>query len=918
MSATAETRRESPECAHCGAPLGADPRTDPATGRAFCCYGCRVLGAAKPAARATDAPPSPPWFGIGAGALVAGQSMVLGLAVNLTPPTGTSRALLHGALIASAAGVCALLGPALLRQACGCARDRRVAVEWLFLAGVAGAFGASLWSTFTGRGAVYYEVVAVLLTVNAAGKALTASTKSRAIAETRKLRDVFALARVRDAAGNPSMVPVGAIEPGDVAWVFAGEAIPVDGVVAHGAALVRETPMTGEALPVARRAGDAVWAGSFSEDGDLAVRATVPGRARRLDGVLAAVERARGSLAGTSAQREADRVAAWFLPGVLGVSAATFAWWAANGRPGEGLFNALSVLLVACPCALGLATPLALWHALASLAARGIVVRSAGALERAAGLRRVFLDKTGTLGEVDPVRVDFVCAGGDAGRARWSAWVRAVQERSGHPLARPFHSLPAAEGVAVHSFRSVPGRGVEAWVSDGTGTEHAVRIGTMEWLASGTAPAWAGTLRAAPGDARVAVSVDGHWVGLGAARERARADAARLVGELHALGCTATLLSGDAAGRVDSMAERLGADAAHGGMLPAGKAVLVRDAGPGVAMVGDGVNDAAALAAADVGFALGGGAALAEATADVVLAGDDLSGVATVIRTARATRRAIRASLGFAAFYNALGMGLAAAGALHPVAAALLMVGSSAVVSWRVLRPAAADCVPVAGTTPWSGRMRWGTALAFGVQAPWIVWLGQLGPGMASAVGVACLALAAWSAWPGPARGWATSHATRGALAMLGVGNLLMLVGWWADAGFGPVMREGVCLCCRSHHYFQVGARIPWMHVGMLAGGLPAMAVGNGAWKRRMGRGWVLVLSAVGMVAGMGFGAEVALRWAGPGHPHQFPLALAGMSAGMMAGMIFACAIGDAAMGVVAERRRHGSASAAKPPMGGE
>ncbi len=896
-----------PTCAHCGAPLGPDPRRDPDSGRSFCCYGCRVLGA-RPAAARTVQHDARPWTRIGAAAIIAGQSMAFGLAANISHPTGPAYWVLHGGLIASAVAVCAILGPALFRQACECARDRRVAVEWLFLAGIAGAFGASLWSTFTGRGAVYYEVVAVLLAVHAAGKALAAATKSRAFAETRKLRDVFATARRRGTADALEMVDVAAIEPGDRVVVFPGEAVPVDGIVERGDALVRETPMTGEALPVARRPGDTVLAGSFSEDGEIELRATAAGRSRRLDSVLAAVESARTSLAGTASQREADRVAAWFLPGVLGVSIATFAWWAATGRPGDGLFNALSVLLVACPCALGLATPLALWHALASLAARGIVVRSAVVLERAADVREVCLDKTGTLSEVEPSLADFVCVGGVRERARLLAWARAVQERSTHPLARAFHAVPSRPGVEVRSFKSVPGRGVEAWVVDADGSECRVRIGAVDWLAEGGLPAWAGALRVGAGDARVAVSVDGGLAGLGAVRETVRHGAAELIAELRALDCTATLLSGDGDARVAAIAEAVGADGARGGLVPGDKAASVnraRGRGRGVAMVGDGVNDAPALAAADVGFAVGGGAALAEATADVVLAGTDLSGVAAVIRTARATRRAIRASLWFAVFYNALGMGLAAAGMLHPVVAALLMVGSSVVVSWRAMRPDAVHCAEERAGEPWPAVLRWTTAVAFVLQVPWIVWLGQLPWKSAAAVGAIHAGMALWAALPvgADAARWRRSDAVRGALAMLGVGNLLMLAGWWVDAGFAPVMRDGVCLCCSSHHYFRMGARIPWMHIGMLAGGLPAMWIAARSGARGSRIGWTLASAAIGMVLGMGFGAECVLRWAGPGHPHQFVLALAGMSAGMTAGMYFACALGEALAGWWRSRR---------------
>ncbi len=830
--------------------------------------------------------------------------MVLGLTANLSQPTGTVRWVLHGGLIASAIGVLALLAPPLVRQACSCARDRRVAVEWLFLAGILGAFGASLWSTFTGRGAVYYEVVAVLVTIYATGKALTAAARERAFTETRRLRDLFAQARRRDTDGQLVMVATAAVEIGDRVVVFPGEAVPVDGIVIRGAAWVRETPLTGEPMPVVRREGDTVMAGSFSEDGELEVCASSTGRARRLDGVLATVEQARGSLDRTSAQSEADRIAAWFLPAVLGVAAATFIGWAWAGRPGEALFNALSVLLVACPCALGLATPLALWHALAGLAARGIVVRSAAALERAARVTDVCWDKTGTLSEPGPELVDFVCSGDAPERSRLLDWTAAVQSRSPHPLSQAFRRTELDSGVEVLGFKIVPACGVEAWLRTPEGSEHRVQIGRREWIGPDyIMPPWAATLRSSAGDALVAVAVDGRWVAWGAVRESMRPDAAAVIAELHDLGCRVSVLSGDRGDRVREFTNPLGVDASIGDLSSDAKAGAVeklRQSGRVVAMVGDGVNDATALRAADVGVAVGGGAPLAEAVADVVLAGADLGGVPLLIRSAREVRGAIRSSLGFAAFYNVLGMALAAAGLLHPVVAALLMVGSSAVVSWRALRPMADPCGPrgtAARPSNWVGIWMAATLL---VQVPLVGWLGRLSGPAWIACGLVLTLGAAISIWPRSQR-WAVARVS---LAMLGPGNLLMLVGWWADAGFGPVMRNGVCLCCQSHHYFELGARIPWMYVGMLAGGLPSMWPGLRGLARGLGRWTLLALAATGMVGGMGWGAEWVLRALGPGHPQQFPVALAGMSAGMLCGMFFACALGEAVVAALRAFRR--------------
>ncbi|MCW5559966.1 MAG: cation-translocating P-type ATPase, partial [Verrucomicrobiae bacterium] len=272
-------------CRHCGGPLPRDflpgAGDSDAGPRRYCCYGCRLLGEQRPAslpaadaANVREPAAGTPWFRIGVGVALASQAMLLGFAVNLTPPEGAWRGLLHAILAGSAFAVLAVLGGPLFRAAWDRARRRRVSVELLFIAGILGALGASLWSSVTGIGAVYYEVVAVLLAVYTAGKTLTARARERALAESRRLRETFdTCRRVRD-DGSEILTSAAAIEAGDVVRVFPGEPVPVDGRIRSGASFVRETPLSGEPFPVVRRAGDAVLAGSWAEDGELVVEAT--------------------------------------------------------------------------------------------------------------------------------------------------------------------------------------------------------------------------------------------------------------------------------------------------------------------------------------------------------------------------------------------------------------------------------------------------------------------------------------------------------------------------------------------------------------------------------------------------------------------------------------------------------------------
>ncbi len=874
---------------------------------AFCCYGCRVLGARPETLREDriDAPRNPnPWVRIGLGAAIAGQAMVLGLTVNLSETEGTVRWALHGALIASALAVTVLLGWPLFRAGWDCACRRTVGVEWLFLSGVVGAFGASLWSTFSGVGAVYYEVVAVLLTVYTGGKALTAAARSRALAGTRSLGDTFRTARLEDGRS----VPVETIRPGDRVRIRPGEVIPVDGRVLAGEAFVRGTPLTGEPDPVVVRPGDAVHAGDFSEDAELLVESSASGTARRIDQLLASVEQARGTLDGTRSQAQADRLAGVFLPLVLLTALGTFGWWTCQGQWREGLFHGLSVLLVACPCALGLATPLGLWQALVQLAAHGVTVRDAAVVERLAEIDTVVLDKTGTITEGRMSLVDFVSLGDATERLRLLRIVQAVEQRSGHPVARAFHrdeTAPEDPSIVVVSFRAVPARGVEALVQEGSDGTRRIRIGTADWIVGGSDSAVAGPLlariRAVPGTSTVWVSVDDKPAAIASVRERVRDSAAEAVRELRGIGVAVEVLSGDHATRVAAVTREVaGQDApleSRGAQDPMEKATRLRElaaAGRRTLFLGDGLNDAPGLGAAHVGLAVAEGASLAVATADGVLHGGDLRSVFRAVRVARSVAESIRGNLRFAAAYNGVGMALAATGHLHPIAAALLMAGSSVVVGWRSWRHDGCH----AAAEPDRPTARWWIPATLLLQIPMLMGLGRLasGPSLAIALLMASLAAGAlvWSRRR-PEMGGGVRATGDMTLAMLGPAGLGMLLGWWVEAGFQPVMRDGVCLCCSGHAYFGAGWKIPWMPLGMLLAGMPGMWGTLSRWDGRWGRITAAGIVAAGMTAGMSGGATLALRIAGPMHPWQFPAVFLGMTVGMLAGMYFACALAEAA-----------------------
>ena len=683
------------------------------------------------------------WLRIGAGLVVAGQTMAFGLAVNLTPPDGTAYWVLHGGLMISAVGVLVFLGGDLVGSAAGALRQRRINIDLLFLLTLAGALVGSVVATFTRVGSVYYEVVAILVVVHTTGKMLGARSRVAALRAVDRTRERFEACDVRRSDGSRVRRTARALAADEVVLVAPGTPICVDGEIVAGRGFVEESSMTGEWRPVSRGPGDRVLAGTYSVDGSFEIRAA--GGPRRLDSVVAAVAGAR--LAPSRLQRQADRLVAWFLPVVAVVSAATFAFWIFRAPWERALFNAMAVLLVACPCAAGLATPVAVWGGLARLASFGLVARTGDVLDALARCDVICLDKTGTLSTATPTVRAWRIAPAFCGREAWlRAAVAAAEDGLAHPIAaglrgdcQPIVDKASAVAGSVarreHQFadgrrprpnqgsekelcnligdkmpvrterRIEPGLGVVAQVEDEGGAPVEIRVGDRRlgrsgvgvpakargcpetplcFAVEGAAPsALLGDLAAIADGKEISVFVDGVLAAAIEMTETWRDGMEEALAELAALGVEAEVLTGDgAAGRVAGAQVRAG-------LTPAEKHERVQElvaAGHEVVFVGDGVNDAAAMSSAQASIAMQAGADLARAAAMAVFAGDDLRFLPQAIRVARAARRSISTNLRFAAAYNLIGMALAAAGILHPVVAALLMVGSSALVSANALR----------------------------------------------------------------------------------------------------------------------------------------------------------------------------------------------------------------------------------------
>jgi heavy metal translocating P-type ATPase len=681
------------------------------------------------------------WLKIGAGLAVAAQAMVFSLAVNLSEVDNAwAYAVVHGILILASLASLVFLGGDLMRSAWQALRARRISIDLLFLVTLSGALGGSLIGTFTKTGSVYYEVLAVLIVVHTAGKMLGARSRVSALRAVDRTREKFDVCMVvhGERSANESVwknagtggidaifgqTRVKDLKGGEIVRVAPGAAIAVDGEIVAGRGYVQETSMTGEWRPVPRGPGERVLAGTFSVDGSFDIRAD--GGARKLDTILSAVEQAR--MAPSRLQAQSDRLMAWFLPLVVGVSVATFAWWWYHAPWERALFNAMAVLLVACPCAMGLATPVAVWGGLARLAKLGLVARTGDFLDALARTDVVCLDKTGTLSEealeVKAWRIEPEFAA----RELWlRAAVAAVEDGIAHPVAAALRSgaNSAARGenkkgnchvlrdsfpggLDVRGRRIVPGLGVIAEIAEAGISSVEIAVGEPEllkWQERGGAGVGekCHVIRDTFFGKLVHVFVGGRRAARVELAERWREGLVEALTGLRALRVEAEVLSGDPEAEralVGNLDETSALETGRGpgfprivvrgGMTPQGKYERVEElvkAGRCVAFFGDGVNDATAMSAADASVAMRGGSELARASAMAVFAGDDWRFLPQAIRAARATRRGIRANLWFASVYNIIGMALAASGVLHPVAAALLMVGSSVWVSVRAMR----------------------------------------------------------------------------------------------------------------------------------------------------------------------------------------------------------------------------------------
>ncbi len=676
-------------CSHCGLPLPLRPYREEADGRKleFCCFGCltvfRILGSAGESGRAG-------WFlaKLGLATLLSGNVMMFQSLLYFGSLDSLGQDVLRtvsGIMLAFSVVVYLLLGIPMLRTALAAARQQRIVLETLIALGALAAIVASAAETLRGGRRLYYDTGTMVLVFVVLGQYLDARARQKAsetLAPAVERARRHALVRRGE---EERLVPPEQVRSGEAVRVRAGEEIPVDGRVLHGASDVYEPALTGETVPRTVRSGDLVHAGSVATDGALVIEASGEWEtlARRIERWVTEARARRAPL-----QIATDRFVARFVPAVVLIAASSALYWGLSDHDwSRGGLAAMSVLVVACPCALGIATPMATTIALSRAASRGTLLRNGAALEALDRVRTVAFDKTGTvtLGHpaVEEIRVAEGSGWTESEVLRMAA---AVESEVAHPFARAVVAVArerSAGVAAAEQVRSIPGGGAEGRV-DG----HAVLLGSLALLERrGVAVE---SLAGPPqGDSTVAAAIDGRLAGQILLADPARPEARDAMTEIRLLGVTSLLLSGDRNEAVARTAREVGVGEARGGLAPGEKTRMLhewRRTGSGVAMVGDGVNDAPALAAADVGIAFGGAADLARQTADVVVLAADLREVPKLLVIARRAMRVVRQNLWWAFGYNAVGILLAAFGLLRPVIAAAAMVLSSLFVVGNSLR----------------------------------------------------------------------------------------------------------------------------------------------------------------------------------------------------------------------------------------
>lgn len=565
-------------------------------------------------------------------------------------------------------------------------------MDVLVVLGTSAAYFYSVFLVVTGSDhGLYFETSAVLITLILLGKLFEARAKGHSSDAIKKLMGLQPTMAVIEHDGITSEIPISEVQVGDVLLIRPGASVPVDAEVLSGTSAVDESMLTGESLPVDKTEGDLLYAATVNANGSLRVRAKNVGKDTMLSGIIRVVEEAQGSKA--PIQRLADKISGVFVPIVVGIAVVTFLVWYFVVTPGdfaEALTSTIAVLVIACPCALGLATPTSIMAGSGRAAEHGILFKTAEAMEQTKSIDTIVFDKTGTITKGTPEVTDFFSSDSSK-RDRFIALAAAAESDSEHPVARAITAFGAGHedaGQIAEEFESIPGHGIRCKID---GAE--VLLGNQKLLerfsiSCNEAVADVSSLEN-EGKTVMYMAVEGEHSAVIAVADTVKESSAQAVKELHALGLEVIMLTGDQERTAKSIAADVGIDRVIAGVLPDQKAqtiVALQAEGKRVAMAGDGINDAPALAVADIGMAMGTGTAVAMEAADVTLMHGDLLRVPDTLKMSRLTVRNIKQNLFWALAYNSIGIPIAAAGLLAPWVAGAAMAFSSVSVVLNALR----------------------------------------------------------------------------------------------------------------------------------------------------------------------------------------------------------------------------------------
>ncbi len=637
------------------------------------------------------------WIKLGIAIILAGQSMVWGLAVNLSSlePFSPVYWTLHSILAGSAIVVILMLGLGLLKEFFRSVRQLQLGIESLFMLSLMGALGGSLFATIRGSGDIYYEVIIVVLVIFSFGRKIGQVSRERAMIEAHRYREQFDSVVSVAADGGKSVIPYCQLVDGDRFEVTPGMPVCANGIILSGSGFVRETALTGEPHPIAKKEGDAVRAGTWSVDGTFICEAQITSSTRLIDSILANVS---ASIQSTQSQRQiqADRWIQTFVMVVCLIALLTGLYWGRLSGFSVGWLRSMSVLLVACPCALGLATPLAVWTGLWQLSSMGVISRASNFIDALAHTRHLFFDKTGTLTQsslsIGQVRLFEPCPWSKETVLRIGA---VLESNIHHPIAHAFHQENASvvtadelpDGLEVLHSHWIPGKGIEAKVR-WNHTVTFLRFGTPAWVSH--RPDEVADSRPATTRKHIAMGIGDVCVAEVDLVEDLRPGVIQLIKRLQALGIRCSILTGDPFPQWNQLA---GANVREN-LSPDDKAALVRHAeenGECPIFIGDGVNDLNAMLTASASIAIhDGGASLTQSNSSAILTGNHLEPIANAIRLARRIDQTLVTNLRIAVVYNTIGISMAATGLLHPVASVLIMIVSSLLVTFRAIRKAEA------------------------------------------------------------------------------------------------------------------------------------------------------------------------------------------------------------------------------------